>query len=84
MILSHFKKRFYDEYIVPLKERHQYKVEKANNHLILKINDIILLKKDKPRIKLRKEKIIKLLYGNDNLVRAVELLTRQKLKGKIE
>ena len=84
MILSQFKKRFYDEYIVPLKERHQYKVEKANNHLILKINDIILLKKDKPRIKLRKEKIIKLLYGNDNLVRGVELLTRQKLKGKIE
>ena len=41
--LSHFKKRFYDEYILILRERHQYEVKKANNHPILKINDIVLL-----------------------------------------
>ena len=44
MILSHFKKKFHDEYILALRERHQYKVIKTNNHLILKINDIVLLK----------------------------------------
>ena len=31
-----------------------------------------------------KGKIIKLLYGNNNLVRGVELLITQKLKGKIK
>ena len=84
MILSHFKKRFFDEYILALRERHQYEVKKTNNHPVLKINDIVLLKKDKPRIKWRKGKIIKLLYGSDNLVRGVELLITQKLKGKME
>ena len=49
MILSHFKKRFYDEYILPLRERHQYEVKRTNNHPILKINNIVLLKEDKPR-----------------------------------
>ena len=42
------------------------------------------MKEDKPRIKWRKGKIIKLLYGNDNLVGGVELLATQKLKIKIE
>ena len=46
MILSHFKKRFHDEYILALRERHQYEVQKINNHPVLKINDIVLLKKD--------------------------------------
>ena len=84
MILSHFKKRFFDEYIFALRERHQYDVKKTNNHPMLKINDIFLLKEDKPRTKWRKGKIFKLLYGNDNLVRGVGLLITQKLKGKME
>ena len=83
IILSHFKKRFYDEYILALRERHQYEVKKTHNHPILKINDIVLLEKDKPRIKWWKGKIIK-FYDDDNLVRGVELFTTQKLKGKIE
>ena len=41
---------------------------KKNNHPILKISDIVLLKEDKHRIKWRKGKIIKLSYGNDNLI----------------
>ena len=84
MMLSHSRKRFYDEYILALRERHQYEVKKTNNHPILKINDIVLLREDKPRIKWRRGKNIKLLYDNDNLVRGVELLTTQKLKGKME
>ena len=36
--------------------------------------DFIEDKEDKSRIKWRKGKIIKLLYGNDNLVQGVELL----------
>ena len=42
------------------------------------------MKEDKPRIKWRKGKIMKLLYGNDNLLRGVEVLITQKLKGKME
>ena len=83
MILSHFKKRFYGEYILPLRERHQDEAKKTNNHSILKVKDIVSLKEDKPRIKWRKVKIKKLLYGNDNLIRGAELLATQKLKGKI-
>ena len=56
-MLSHFKKRFYDEYILSLRERHQYEVKKTNNHPILKINDIVLLKEGKPRIKWWKGKL---------------------------
>ena len=51
MTLIHFKKRFYDKHILALRERLQYKVEKTNNHLILKITNIVLLKEDKSRIK---------------------------------
>ena len=51
MILIYFKKMFYDE------------VKKTDNHPILKINNIVLINEDKPRIKWRKGKIIKLLYG---------------------
>ena len=83
MTITHFKKRFYDEYILALSVRHQQEVKKTNNNPILKINDIVLLKNDKRRIKWRKGKIIKLLYGNDHLVLGVELIT-QKLKRKIE
>ena len=50
---------------------------------MLKVNDIVLVKEDKPRIKWRKGKVTKLLYGNDNLVRGVELLITQKSKGKL-
>ena len=78
MILSHFKKMFFDQYI------HQHEVKKTNNHPILKTNDIVLLKGHKPRIKWQKRKIIKLLYGNDNLARGEELLITQKLKRKME
>ena len=51
MILIHFKKRFYEKYILALRERLQYEVKKTNNHLILKITNIVLLKEDKSRIK---------------------------------
>ena len=83
MMLSHFKKRLYDKYILAIRERNQYEVKKTNNHPILKINGIVLLKEDKPRIKWRKGKIIKLLYDNNNLARGVERLTTNRLTGKI-
>ena len=68
MILSHFKNNLFDEYILALREKHQYEVKKTNNHPILKISDMVPLKEDKPRMKWRKGKIKKLLFGNDNLV----------------
>ena len=51
MTLIHFKKRFYDKYILVLNERLQHEVKKTNNHVILKITSIILLKEDKSRNK---------------------------------
>ena len=80
MTLIHFKKRFYEKYILALNERLQHEVKKTNNHLILKITSIISLKEDKSRNKWRKAKIIKLSNGNDNLVQGVERFTTQELK----
>ena len=56
----------------------------TNNLLRLKFNDTVLLEEDQPRTKQQKGKIVKLIYGIENLVQHLELLTTQKLKRKIE
>ena len=50
MILSYFKKRFFDECILALRET-SVQIKKTNNHQILKTNNVVSLKEDKPRIK---------------------------------
>ena len=57
MIESRVKKRFHEEYILALRERHQYEVRKTNNHLILKINDMFYQKKINLELNGRREKL---------------------------
>ena len=76
-IVSHINKRFYNEYIVALRERHQYDRQSHHPHLQnVSIGDIVLVKDvNLPRLRWKKGRITKLIKGNDGLVRGVSLDT---------
>ena len=78
--IAHFKRRFINEYLTSLKERHSYQVKKFENENKLCIGDIVLIKDNNaPRLNWRKGKIQKFLYSNDKLVRGVEITYQKKL-----
>ena len=76
-IVSHINKRFYNEYILALRERHQYDRQSHHPHLQnVSIGDIVLVKDvNLPRLRRKKGRITKLIKGNDGLVRGVSLDT---------
>ena len=76
-IVSHINKRFYNEYIVALRERHQYDRQSHHPHLQnVSTGDTALVKDvNLPRLRWKKERITKLIKGNDGLVRGVSLDT---------
>ena len=77
-IINHFNNRFYEEYILALRERHQYDVRKFNNESKLCVNDVVLIQEEnRPRVKWRKGKISKLPNSKDGLVRGVELVVNK-------
>ena len=78
-VIQHFMKRFEDEYLLALQERHSYQQNKYNNVNSLRLNDIVLVKEDnKARLSWRKGRVIKLLIGNDKRIRGAELRVYQK------
>ena len=82
-IINHFSNRFYEEYILALRERHQYDVRKFNNESKLCVNDVVLIQEEnRPRVKWRKGKISKLLNSKDGLVRGVELVVNKGMSNK--
>ena len=82
-IINHFNNRFSEEYILALRERHQYDVRKFNNESKLCVNDVVLIQEEnRPRVKWRKGKISKLLNSKDGLVRGVELVVNKGLSNK--
>ena len=76
-IVSHINKRFYNEFILALRERHQYDRQSHHPHLQnVSIGDIVLVKDvNLPRLRRKKGRITKLIKGNDGLVRGVSLDT---------
>ena len=72
-IVSHINKRFYNEYILALRERHQYDRQSHHPHLQnVSIGDIVLVKDvNLTRLCWKKGRITKLIKGNDGLVRGV-------------
>ena len=51
-IINHFNNRFYEGYILALRERHQYDVPKFNNESKLCVDDVVLIKEEnRPRVK---------------------------------
>ena len=82
-IINHFSNRFYEEYILALRERHQYDVRKFNNESKLCVNDVVLIQEEnRPRVKWRKGKISKLPNSKDGLVRGVELVVNKGMSNK--
>ena len=82
-IINHFNNRFYEEYILALRERHQYDVRKFNNENKLCVNDVVLIQEEnRPRVKWRKGKISKLINSKDGLVRGVELVVNKGMSNK--
>ena len=45
-IINHFNNRFYEEYILALRERHQYDVRKFNNESKSCVNDVVLIQEE--------------------------------------
>ena len=76
-IVSHVNKRFYNEYILALRERHEYDRQSHHSHLQnVSIGDIVLVKDvNLPSLRWKKGRITKLIKGNDGLVRGVSLDT---------
>ena len=76
-IVSHINKRFYNEYILALRERHQCDRQSHHPHLQnVSIGDIVLVKDiNLSRLRWKKERITKLVKGNNGLVRVVSLDT---------
>ena len=74
VLLQHYKKRFYHEYLAHLHERRFYKSSKYSNDCKAKVGGIVLIKEEGvSRMRWRKRRIEKLIRGNDSLVRRVEL-----------
>ena len=62
--------------MLALQEHHSYQQQKSNNTCVLKVNNIISVKDDSaPRLRLswRKEKVEKLICGDDILVRRADI-----------
>ena len=73
-IVTHFWKRWRNEYIIELREH--FKKEKPAALANINVNDVVLIMDEKlPRIKWRTGRIIKLIKGKDNAVRGTEILT---------
>ena len=69
--------------MLALQERHSYQRRKSNNTCVLKVNDIVLVKSDSaPRLSWQKGKVEKLIYGDRNLVRGVDVRVYQDNLGK--
>ena len=68
-IVSHINKRFYNEYILALRERHQCDRQSHHPHLQnVSIGDIVLVKDiNLSRLRWKKERITKLVKGNNGL-----------------
>ena len=76
-IASHINKRFYNEYILDLRQRDQYDRQSHHPHpQNVSTGDTALVKDvNLPRLRWKKERITKLIKGNDGLVRGVSLDT---------
>ena len=72
LLMSHFSKRWHEEYLIALRERH---LQFGNNTEVIKVGDIVQIHDDTPRVNWRLAVVEKLLRGNDERVRAAEIRT---------
>ncbi|XP_064642461.1 uncharacterized protein LOC135496842 [Lineus longissimus] len=77
VLINHFRKRFYDEYVAVLRERHMYEVSKQNATAdTIRCGDVVLVHdKDERRINWKLGKIESLNTGKDGLTRSATVRT---------
>ena len=81
-MICKFLQQFVNEYLFSLQER--YNKTRFENKCRARIGDIVLIKEENvPRMNWKKRTIDKLIFGNDGLVRGVELLVYQSKKEKV-
>ena len=81
-MICKFLQQFVNEYLFSLQER--FNKTRFENKCRARIGDIVLIKEENvPRMKWKKRTIDKLIFGNDGLVRGVELLVYQSKKEKV-
>ena len=84
-IISYINKRFNNEYILALRERHQYECQSHPHLQNVSIGDIVLVKDvNLPRLRWKKGRITKLTKGNHGLVRGVSLDTVVSITNKTQ
>ena len=76
-ILQRFWSRWQHKYLTLLREFHRIS---RNNHQTIKVGDIVLVHDDKPRNSWKLAIIEELIRGNDGLVRAVNIRTKNGTK----
>ena len=82
-IINYFNNRFYEEYILALRERHQCDLRKFNNESKLCVNDVVLIQEEnRPRVKWQKGKVSKLINSKDSLVRDFGLAVNKGMSNK--
>ena len=80
-IISHINKRFYNKYILALRERYQY--DRQSQHV--SIGDIVLIKDvNLHRLCWKKGHITKLIKGNNGIVSGVSLDTAVSTTNKTQ
>ena len=80
-LLNHFQNRFKKEYLPSLRDKHRSKTHTLRR--VVQIGDIVHVHKDRtPKHCWPMGKVVRLLKGKDDIVRAVELKTHNKA-GKI-
>jgi len=75
-VITHFMRRFQEEYITNLREFHRHRA--SGNAVDLEVGDLVLIKEESPRMMWRKACVTKLIKGTDGVIRGTELRTRQK------
>nr|XP_006812971.1 PREDICTED: uncharacterized protein LOC102802455 [Saccoglossus kowalevskii] len=70
-----FWKRWSTEYLTALRERHQTTISGVRDNII-QVGDVVLVHNDiDKRVRWKLATVIKLVYGNDGLVRSAEIKT---------
>jgi len=72
-IINHFQSRWKREYLTSLREFHK---ASGHNRQLIRKGDVVLLHNDKPRLDWKLGVIEELLTGNNGLVRAANIQTR--------
>ena len=85
LVSNHFKRRFYNEYLNALQERHLYQHNTSKSETDVLLGDVVLIKEVvRPRIMWRKGRIVDYIEGRDEKIRGVKLVIINSKSEKVQ